>query len=233
MPEKPESGGVDRSAPAWLVTYADMATLLLAFFVFLFSMAAVPEARFAAAMGSLKAHLGLRPRHGSVVETRAQKEVDRRKKRERERWGAPGLRAKVLAAAQGVRVVLGGRVEFERGSAELAEDAKTTLRRLADELRGLPNIVEVRGHSERGEGEEAGARDDLELSLRRAAVVLRFLADDAELERTRLRAMGAGAVEPADAGLYPDEPARDRRVEIVVVREHVALPFAVGAEGRR
>ena len=68
-----------------------------------------------------------------------------------------------------------------------------------------------------------GLAADLELdfSLARAATVLRFLASDGGLDRSRLRAMGAGSAEPADAKLYKDEPARDRRVEIIVVRELV------------
>ncbi len=222
MAEHSRPRSIDRSSPAWLITYGDMATLLLVFFVFLFSVSKVKEEKFRAATGALRASVGARPRKGSVVESRQPVEVRRRERREKNRFGLPGKTALVLAAAQGPRVVFGGRITFGRGSADIEEDQKKTLRELADEIRGLPNIVEVRGHAEVGEGAGGRADDDMDLSLARAAKVLGFLVKDGEVTRARLRAMGAGSEEPADARLYADQPARDRRVEIVVVREIAA-----------
>ncbi len=226
---KPRS--VDRSSPAWLITYGDMATLLLVFFVFLFSVSEVKEQKFKAAAGSLRASMGVRPHRGSVVESRPPLDVRRRERRQKERLGLPGESEKVLAAARGKRVAFGGRIIFDRGSADITAKAKDELRRLADEIRGLPNVVDVRGHAERDEyrlasdsteaaarlGAEvgaSGAKDDLELSLARAANVLRFLVEDGGLARRRLRAVGAGSEEPVREG-----PDFNRRVEILVVRE--------------
>ena len=222
---KPRS--VDRSSPAWLITYGDMATLLLVFFVFLFSVSEVKDQKFKAAVGSLRASMGVRPRRGSVIESRPPLDVRRRERRQKERLGLPGERDQVLAAARAKRVAFGGRIIFERGSADITAKAKDKLRRLADEIRGLPNVVEVRGHAEKDEyrvasgsdsaaaqrGAQAGAKDDLELSLARAANVLRFLVDDGGLVRRRLRVVGAGSEDPVLEG-----PGSDRRVEILVVR---------------
>jgi chemotaxis protein MotB len=170
---KPRS--VDRSSPAWLITYGDMATLLLVFFVFLFSVSEVKEQKFKAAAGSLRASMGVRPRRGSVIESRPPLDVRRRERRQKERLGLPGERDQVLAAARGKRVAFGGRIIFDRGSADITVKAKKELSRLADGIRGLPNLVDVRGHAEKDEHAEAAAKDDLELSLARAATVLRFL----------------------------------------------------------
>lgn len=219
VPARNRPREIDRSSPAWTITYADMATLLLTFFIFLFSASQVSEARFQAAIGSLRANLGTRPKYGSVVETRSPSEVTHREKLRELRQGAPGERTQVLAASQGARIVVGGRIPFERNQAELGEAAKVALRRIADELRGLPNLVEVRGHCERGEGVASGRADDLALSLERAANALRFMVDECYIPARQLRAVGVGSEEPADAGLHADDPARDRRVEVVVVRE--------------
>lgn len=208
---KPRS--VDRSSPAWLITYGDMATLLLVFFVFLFSVSEIKEHKFKAAAGSLRASMGIRPRRGSVVESRPPLDVRRRERRQKERLGLPGKSEYVLVAARGKRVAFGGRIIFDRGSADITVKAKEELRRLADGIRGLPNLVEVRGHAERDEHAQAGAKDDLELSLARAANVLRFLVEDGGLARRRLRVVGAGSEDPVRAG-----PDINRRVEILVVR---------------
>jgi len=135
--------------------------------------------------------------------------------------GLPGTNDRVLAAAQGKRSVVGGRVRFGRGRAELGSEARSTLRLIADELRGLRNIIEVRGHAESGEcdGDTSAAADsELDLSLARSAAVLRFLVADGGLRRERLRAMGAGSEDAHEGG-----PAMSRRVEIIVVRELVPL----------
>lgn len=216
---------IDRSSPQWILTYADMATLLLTFFIFLFSASELSEAKFQAASGSLKSNMGLRPRRGSVVEPRTPAQVSRRQRRADLVWGAPGVEAEgtdVLASAQGTRVMLGGSVRFSTSSAELDDEAKGALRRIADEVRGLPNIVEIHGHVQKGELERADAMADLSLSLERATTVLRFLVEDGGIKARRLRATGAGSEQPAGAGLY--DPERNRRVEVIVVREAILPP---------
>ena len=194
-----------------------MATLLLVFFVFLFSVSEVREEDFRAAAGSLRAQIGVRPRRGSTVASRVPLDVRRRERQRKERTGLPGRATKVRAAATGPRVVVGGSISFARGSADITGEQKTALREIADELRGLPNLVEVRGHAARGESCAApDHEDDLALSLARAANVLRFLMTDGGLRRSRRRAAGGGAEEP---GLHREEPDRMGRVEIVVLRE--------------
>ena len=221
-----------------MLTYGDMATLLLVFFVFLFSVSEVRQDKFKAAAGSLRAQIGVRPKHGSVVESKPPVETRKRDRRERKRLGLPGTSDHVLAAAEGKRSVVGARVGFDRGSSDLGPEAKRTLRLIADEVRGLRNVIEVRGHTEPGEcGGETGRAEDLELdlSLARAATVLRFLVDDGGLRRSRLRAMGAGSA-GAPTEDSKDELAAYRRVETIVVRELVPLdkrPVLRPDEGRR
>ena len=43
---KKRIGGGDEGAPEWLTTYSDMVTLLLTFFVLLFSMATIDKQKF-------------------------------------------------------------------------------------------------------------------------------------------------------------------------------------------
>jgi chemotaxis protein MotB len=46
-------------APSWMVTYSDMVTLLLTFFVLMISMSQVDKVKFFQAVGSLRGALGV------------------------------------------------------------------------------------------------------------------------------------------------------------------------------
>ena len=59
-----EGGG----APAWMVTYGDLMSLLLTFFVLLLSFSTVHEDEFRKAMASLQGALGVMPLERTVIQ---------------------------------------------------------------------------------------------------------------------------------------------------------------------
>ena len=69
MMRKKKNDAPTDTAPGWMVTYGDMITLILCFFVLLYSMSTLEIVRFEQAAGSLRAHLGVLPRHQSEVQT--------------------------------------------------------------------------------------------------------------------------------------------------------------------
>ena len=50
----------DKGAPAWMATFADMATLLMAFFVLILSFSSVNVPKFEQVAGSLKLAFGIK-----------------------------------------------------------------------------------------------------------------------------------------------------------------------------
>lgn len=59
-----ESGG--GGAPGWMVTYGDLMSLLLTFFVLIVSFSSIQNVKFQKALGSLKAALGVLPKEESL-----------------------------------------------------------------------------------------------------------------------------------------------------------------------
>ncbi|HLF10197.1 MAG TPA: OmpA family protein [Gammaproteobacteria bacterium] len=104
-------------------------------------------------------------------------------------------------------------VNFEYNSAQLTADASTTLREVADALRGEPNLrAEIAGHTD-SNGSDAY---NLNLSQQRANSVLTFLAGQG-IDRSRLVARGYGEGQPvADNGTDAGRE-RNRRVEFRVL----------------
>jgi OOP family OmpA-OmpF porin len=104
-------------------------------------------------------------------------------------------------------------VTFELNSAQLTPGASETLRRVAEALRGEPNLrAEIAGHTD-----SSGADDyNLRLSQERANSVQTFLVSQG-VEANRLQARGYGEAQPvADNGSEAGQ-ARNRRVEFRVL----------------
>lgn len=104
-------------------------------------------------------------------------------------------------------------VTFELNSARLTPDATQTLRRVAEALRGEPNLrAQIAGHTD-SSGEDAY---NLRLSQERAESVLAFLVAQG-IEANRLQARGYGETQPvADNGTATGRE-RNRRVEFNVL----------------
>jgi OOP family OmpA-OmpF porin len=104
-------------------------------------------------------------------------------------------------------------VTFEYNSARLTADASTTLREVAEALRGEPGLrAEIAGHTD-SSGSDAY---NLDLSQQRANAVLMFLANQG-IDRTRLVARGYGEGQPVDDNGTEAGRERNRRVEFRVL----------------
>ncbi|HET8697814.1 MAG TPA: OmpA family protein, partial [Gammaproteobacteria bacterium] len=104
-------------------------------------------------------------------------------------------------------------VTFELNSATLTADASMILLRVADALRGEPNLrAEIAGHTD-SSGADAY---NLRLSQERADAVLQFLVRQG-IERNRLVARGYGETQPVADNSTPAGRERNRRVEFNVL----------------
>lgn len=104
-------------------------------------------------------------------------------------------------------------VTFELDSARLTAAATQTLRRVAEALRGEPNLrAEIAGHTDSTGSDEYNQR----LSQQRAESALEFLVSQG-IDRSRLVARGYGETRPvADNGTAAGRE-RNRRVEFNVL----------------
>ncbi|MBN1240610.1 MAG: OmpA family protein [Gammaproteobacteria bacterium] len=104
-------------------------------------------------------------------------------------------------------------VNFELNSAQLTPGASETLRRVAESLRGEPNLrAEIAGHTD-----SSGADDyNMRLSQQRAESVREFLISQG-VEADRLRARGYGETQPVAGNDTESGRAMNRRVEFRVV----------------
>ncbi len=230
--EAPETG-------TWLLTYSDMVTLLLTFFVLLFTFSSLDVTKFQAVLHSLQDALGL-------LEAGTTLEIDYEPtsmpgERDME-WEAEQLRLEGLLAKleeiveeqgldeqilisleeRGLVVRFLDSVLFDLGSAELREDALEILASVVEVLKGLPNHIRAEGHTDDLPINTYRYPSNWELSSARATSVIRALLESYPFPPAQLGVAGYGEYRP----IAPNQPGGqplNRRVDLVVLRETLSI----------
>jgi chemotaxis protein MotB len=209
------------------MSYADMITILMAFFVVMYSMAGTPdEAKEAAVFRSLREQFGPMIHgwqamgHGALVPTNSQpSEWTRQGKGGAENRGPSGDYSRVHSLRPGEQEAVGGMIYFAEGSSSLTEKQQQQLQTIAEELGGKPQKIEIRGHtSRRPPPPDAPFRDNWDLAYARCRSVSDYLAS-LGLDPRRFRLVAVGENEPAPHGREGLERGYNSRVEVFLIGE--------------
>lgn len=223
--------------PEWVVTYGDMMSLLLTFFILLAAFSelkkdheyqkvitAVKEAfGYAGGIGVMPTR---DPPLRSMIETleaMAKKQLDENTMSQASVEGPQGKRVKVSRVQDGLMFTLGGSLGFEPGSAVLLPTAREPLLKVAKLLRGRNNKVEIRGHAATKTLMPGSKFEDLwDLSYARAKAVKEFLVLEGGLHQDVMIVMALSDTEPVAPRTYsPEAQAENRRVEIIMTEAMV------------
>ncbi|WLR50242.1 flagellar motor protein MotS [Bacillus tianshenii] len=230
----------EKGAPKWMVTFSDMMTLILVFFILLFSMSQIDAQKFRAVAESFNDRV-IFDFYPSVVpmidpsdktkEDDASATTEDPKKGEGEQDDLGQLLNEVEAfleqngmtevvtanrSERGVVLVLQERVLFNTGDAALLDTAKPFLDKVGTLLEKVPNPVKVEGHTDNRPISTFRFPSNWELSGARASSVIRYLVSNHELDGKRFTSVGYGETRPVVPNSSPDNWKKNRRVEIVI-----------------
>lgn len=237
MARKPKKAPA--GAPMWIVTFSDMMTLLLTFFVLLLSMANMDQAKFQQAADSLAGAFGVMgssdktevtiPRvvSFSPINDDFTAQVYRRL-RTKMRELKLNKKIKLIKDRGAVVLRIDESILFASGQKELNPDAHSVLRKVAELVRPLPLKLKIEGHTD-NRGDEMANWD---LSVGRAVSVLRFLASNQLVSLDRMAATGYGSQKPLFPNNSEREQALNRRVEFVLESQgdpDQDLPYLIDA----
>jgi chemotaxis protein MotB len=226
----------------WLISYADLITLLFAFFVVMYAISVVNEGKYRLFSDAIGDAFGGRAAAASThaeaqpafalpnIAARRRAEAMRREK-ERLTTLARALsstlaplvkegKVRVTQNSRGVSVEINASVLFAPGDAALTAESQEVLRAVAVLLRDDPHVVQVEGHTDTTPIRNALFASNWELSAVRASSVVRLFIENG-VAAARLTAVGHGAnlaVAPNDE---PEGRARNRRVAVTILS---ALP---------
>ncbi|MCL5961054.1 MAG: OmpA family protein [Chloroflexi bacterium] len=221
----------------WLLTYSDLITLLLVFFVVMYSVSKADEKKFSRLSASLQKAFNvvvlegqdktavagdMGPASGNAVMN-----------------DFVGLRTQIIRLAEemgvqshvdvrlqpeGIAISLSGNLLFDSGRAELRPESTQILDGVADQLRSQPNEIRVEGHTDNIPVNSEMYPTNWELSVARATVVTRYLTEVDGLSPRRLSAQGYGEFRPLVDNKTREDRAQNRRVDILILYPDPSQP---------
>ena len=224
---------------AWIVTYADLMTLLLVFFVLLYSISSLNMEKFKHAIQSIQVSLGeTNPRVGlmdlvNVPEANDQNFVieDLTGLRSREQEILNSLNSfiegqnsseNILVHAKDGKIIIEmrGQVLFTSGSAVFNDSAASILDEIANIIQAYTEYnVNIKGHTDDVPISTPQFPSNWELSAVRATTVLKYLISKG-VNPSRLTATGYGELLPLVPNDTSENRATNRRVEFVLEKKN-------------
>ncbi len=223
---------VEEGLPGWFGTFADMMTLLFAFFVLLAAISTIDPVKLQNMADSMGKSVGTKQK----LDNQAMSLGDIHKaatKMIEEMAADPETGEKpveVTTSPKGVTIGISSDISFESGSATTKSGFLEILKKIVPTIDESYNMIAVEGHTDSDPLPKALIAkfpSNWELSGARAAAVVRLLID-LKVDPVRLQAVGYGEFVPRDRNTAeiiskdliekynsnPQQKARNRRVEI-------------------
>ncbi len=227
-------------SPLWMTTYSDMVTLLLTFFILLYTMSVIDIERFQTVIISIQTsflgHTGIMdqtpetrdsPEESMEFEEGFISEADLLERaREAEEIIAEvrlfltelGIEAEaeVSLDERGIVLELPDYLFFERARADLKPEARDILDKFSELFLRLDRSIIVEGHTCNLPINVPEFPSNWELAVIRAVRVTRYLVEEKGLDPRYLKATGYGEFNPLEPNVSPEARARNRRVTMVI-----------------
>jgi len=228
----------DDEQSGWLVTYADLMTLLLVFFVLMYAISSLNLAKFKKTIASFQVTLGKSKPATNILEIiKNAGQSDQKVSLE----DLSGLRSRendilddiddviaekklsehiIAKLSNGkIYIQIWGKILFNSGAAELNSEAKPILDKIAAIVNDYEEYdVNIKGHTDNTPISTARFASNWELSAIRATTVLKHLINGG-VDPVRLTATGYGDLLPLVPNNTADNRAVNRRVEFVLEKK--------------
>ncbi|MBI3601264.1 MAG: OmpA family protein [Nitrospinae bacterium] len=228
-----DSGGGEHDSSGglrWLLTYSDMITLLLVFFIIMFTISETNSKKFGLFLKSVSKGLNVKEEEviPAVIPAISEEDAATREEQDALRKLIKELKLtfskeigygfiSIERGKRGITLRIENTTLFEKGNANIKTEAKDILKKVAEDLKVIPNQIAIEGHTDSIPINTAEFPSNWELSTKRAVNVLRYLVEDEGFAPYRIAASGYGEYRP----LVPNDPvlgaAPNRRVEITIL----------------
>lgn len=225
---------VDVGAPGWIVTFGDLMSLLLCFFVLLLSFSELDRQKYKQVAGSMEKAFGVQRRtkvmevpkgmkmiakdfDQELIATRIKEDIGK----ELDEVISSHLAdlkdiIEIDGSDEEIIIRLMGESTFDSGKAVIRSQMKPLLKKVAELIQDNANDIIISGHTDNVPIRSGPYRTNLRLSTARASAVAEYLISHSKINPRRISTMGFGEYRPIDTNETPAGRQKNRRVEIVL-----------------
>ncbi|MBT6179317.1 MAG: OmpA family protein [Deltaproteobacteria bacterium] len=219
-----------KGAPKWVVTFADLMSLLMCFFVMLLSMSEVDIEKFKAMIEGIDRGMDTKRSSQTMKKIDAKiKEKNKAKMASKEQTVSDAVMLQQLLRPMiqeeqiellvqdqliVIRILQGG--SFKPGSADLKVAFKPIAKKLKAVFSEIEGTIAISGHTDDRPIKSRRFRSNFELSSARAYSVLHELLKGGDVVESRFVINGLGQIQPLAPNSTKENRNRNRRVEIII-----------------
>ncbi len=224
---------VEEGAPAWVVTFGDLMSLLLCFFVLLLSFSEMDRNRYRVVSGSVKNAFGIQrktpifesPKGSKMIAKEFDQAIVLTKIEDiikpiidelEHEMEAIKEHVEVESTENQVTIRMMGEATFDTGRADLRSNFIPLLLKIGEVLAKTRGEIIIAGHTDNVPLIGGPFRSNLGLSMARAGAVAEFLLQGSAIEPKRLSTMGFGEYRPLTTNDTAKGRQKNRRVEIIL-----------------
>jgi len=223
----------EEGAPAWVVTFGDLMSLLLCFFVLLLSFSEMDRNKYRIVSGSMKNAFGIQRKKPVFESPKGQKMISREfdqaivlvkiqdvvdpllNQLEEEFQEFKGA-IEIAVEENEVTIRMMGETTFDTGRAELRKEFLPLLQKIGAVLNKTKGEIIIAGHTDNVPLSGGMFKSNLGLSMARAGSVAEHLLKSTDIDPKRLSTMGFGEYRPLAPNDTEQGRQKNRRVEIIV-----------------
>jgi chemotaxis protein MotB len=224
---------VEEGAPLWVVTFGDLMSLLMCFFVLLLSFSEMDRKKYKMVSGSMAQAFGIQRERPVFESPRGQKMIAKEfdqavmitKIEESIKPIIEEIKNEYEELKDAVELEVGedtvtirmmGETTFDTGKAELRPVFRTLLKKIGAVLGQTKGEIIIAGHTDNVPLSGGLFGSNLGLSMARAGSVAEYLLRATSIDPKRLSTMGFGEYRPLTSNNTVQGRRKNRRVEIIV-----------------
>ncbi len=212
-------------AERYLLTYADLITLLLGLFIILYAISNVDTVKYKKFMGEAGIFFGtkdimpLENNNNSRLDLVGDKESLKAKVENFIKEYNVQNNVKLTENERGFTISILDKILFKSGQAKLSEEAKPILAKIAQILKTLPNDIRVEGNTDDVPINTPEFPSNWHLSIARATNTAYYLMKNQGLNQEKVAIVGNAEFKPVVKDSTEAARAQNRRVDIVILNK--------------
>jgi chemotaxis protein MotB len=227
--------GEQENHERWLLTYADLITLLLAFFIMMYTLSKQDAQKYQEVTEYLRAiftggtavlnkgGVGSGPAAATSVTLPPVEATNNQIMKQLEEeiknlcpLGDMEHNFSVFADERGIVVRVLDKAFYDEGKADLKDKAKKAIQKIIPIIKQVNRDVRIEGHTDDVPINTTEFRSNWELSVRRATEVVRYIIEKSDISPKMISAAGYAEFKPLMANNSAENRAMNRRIEIII-----------------